>query len=251
MSPNGISILVFGSLFASALLAIRLRVLLPEPHLGGDTKDTVKLTMGLVATMTALVLGLLVASTKGAYDTEKSEVTQMAAKIIYLDRVLVRYGPETAATRDLLRQTVGMVIKNLWSTGTSVSAQPEIPAKAGEVLRESIQKLEPQNDAQRLAKSEAMQVGAELGQLRWLLFEQLESSISTPMLLVVVCWLAILFFSFGLFAPANATAIGALVVAALSVSGAIFLILELDHPFNGWIQISSGPMRSALAHLNQ
>ena len=251
MNPNTISIIVFASLFASAILAMRLRMLLPDPHLNTDTKDTVKLTMGLVATMTALVLGLLVASTKQAYDTEKSEVTQMAAKIIYLDHVLADYGPETAETRKMLRVTVEKAIALMWPDEKSSDARPAPSASWNESLPGSIHKLSPQNDLQRAAQSQAVALANELRQMRWLLFEQSETSISMPMLVVVICWLGILFFSFGLFAPANGTAIGALMVAPVSVAGAIFLILELDHPFDGLIDISSQPMRNSLAHLGE
>jgi len=226
--------------------------MLPENHLNPDTKDAVKVGMGLVATMAALVLGLLVASTKGAYDTQKSEVTQMAAKIVFIDRVLANYGSETAETRELLRRSVGSAINRMWpDRKLSEPAQLDPSATSGEAFFNSIQQLSPQNDTQRSLKSQAVQVTTDLGQMRWLLFEQTESSISLPMLIVLIAWLAIIFISAGLFAPPNATAIIALMLSALSVAGAIFLILELDSPFNGVIQISPEPMRNALAHLGR
>jgi membrane-bound ClpP family serine protease len=224
--------------------------MLPENHLNPETKDAVKVGMGLVATMAALVLGLLVASTKGAYDTQKNEVTQMAAKIVFLDRVLANYGSETAETRDLLRRSVGSAINRMWpDRKISQPAQLDPSATSGEAFFNSIQQLSPQNDAQRSLKSQAVQVTTDVGQMRWLLFEQTESSISLPMLIVLIAWLAIIFVSVGLFAPPNATVIVALMLSALSVAGAIFLILELDMPFDGVIQISSAPMRNALNHL--
>ena len=227
-----------------------MRAILPENHLNPDTKDAVKVGMGLVATMAALVLGLLVASTKGAYDTQKNEVTQMAAKIVFLDRVLANYGSETAETRDLLRRSVGSAINRMWPDGKiSQPAQLDPSATSGEAFFNSIQQLSPQNDAQRSLKSQAVQVTTDVGQMRWLLFEQTESSISLPMLIVLIAWLAIIFVSVGLFAPPNATVVIALMLSALSVAGAIFLILELDMPFDGVIQISSAPMRNALNHL--
>src|SRR6266403_2315127 len=106
MSSTIEGLIVFACLFGAGLLGICIRAALPEHHLTTDTKDAVRIGMGLVATMAALVLGLLVASTKGAYDNEKSEVTQMAAKLIFLDRVLAIYGPETAKTREMLRSPV-------------------------------------------------------------------------------------------------------------------------------------------------
>jgi hypothetical protein len=239
---------VFACLFGAGLLGVRVRAMLPEDHLSPETKDGVKVGMGLVATMAALVLGLLVASTKGAYDTQKNEVTQMAAKIVFLDRVLANYGSETAETRDLLRRSVGSAINRMWpDKKSSQAAQLDPSATSGEAFFNSIQQLSPQNDAQRSLKSQAVQVTTDVGQMRWLLFEQTESSISVPMLIVLIAWLAIIFVSVGLFAPPNATVIVALMLSALSV--AIFLILELDMPFDGVIQISSAPMRNALNHL--
>lgn len=248
MSQTVVVLLVFASGFAAALLAMWVRTRLPKNHLNEETKDTIKLTMGLVATMSALVLGLLVASTKQTYDTERNEVTEMAAKIIYLDRVLNGYGTESAEIRRVLRQTVHSAITHLWPDQASQSP-PDASGTWNEKLPAMILKLAPQNDSQRSAKADAEATARELGKMRWLLFEQTGSSISMPMLFVLICWLAILFFSFGLFAPAHSTAIIALLVSSLSVSGAIFLILELDRPFNGLIQISPDPVRNALTQL--
>lgn len=242
--------IVFACLFGAGLLGVRVRAILPENHLNPETKDAVKVGMGLVATMAALVLGLLVASTKGAYDNQKNEVTQMAAKIVFLDRVLANYGSETAETRDLLRRSVASAISRMWPDGkTSQPAQLDPSATSGEAFFNSIQQLSPQNDAQRSLKSQAVQVTTDVGQMRWLLFEQTETSISLAMLIVLIAWLAIIFTSVGLFAPPNATVIVALMLSALSVAGAIFLILELDMPFDGVIQISPTPMHNALNHL--
>jgi hypothetical protein len=242
--------LVFACFFGAGLLGVRVRAALPEDHLSSETKDAVKVGMGLVATMAALVLGLLVASTKGSYDTQKNEVTQMAAKTVFLDRVLANYGSESAESRDLLRRSVGSAIDHMWpDKKSSQAAQLDPSVSSGETFFNSIQKLSPQNDVQRSLKSQAAQIATDLGQMRWLLFEQTETSISVAMLIVLISWLAIIFMSAGLFAPANATVIIALMLAALSVSGAIFLILELDMPFDGVIQISKKPMYNALAHL--
>jgi hypothetical protein len=207
--------------------------------------------MGLVGTMTALMLGLLVAAAKSAYDTEKSEVTQMAAKLIFLDRVLANYGPESADSRVELRRMVESALSRMWPEERSQSSQLDPSGSSAEELHKAIQKLAPRNDVQGSLKSQAVGVVGDLGQLRWLLFEQSGSSISMPLLILVISWLAIIFFSWGLFAPSNSIAIAALLLAAVSVSGAIFMILELDQPFDGLIHISSAPMRNALAHLGK
>ena len=224
---------MFACLFGAGLLGVRVRAALPEDHLSSETKDAVKVGMGLVATMAALVLGLLVASTKGAYDTQKSEVAQMAAKIVFLDRVLANYGSDSAESRDLLGRSVESAINHMWpDKKSSQTAQLDPSVSSGEAFFNSIQKLSPQNDVQRSLKSQAAQIATDLGQMRWLLFEQTETSISVTMLIVLISWVAIIFMSAGLFAPPNATVIIALMLAAASVAGAIFLILELDMPFD-------------------
>ena len=149
--------------------------------------------MGLVGTMAALILGLLVAAAKGSYDTEKNEVTQMAAKIVFLDRVLANYGPESADTRVLLRRMVEGAVNRMWPEERSQHVQLD-PAGSGiEELHKAIQKLSPKNDAQGSLRAQAVGMDSDLGQLRWLLFEQSGRSISMPLLIVVISWLAIIF----------------------------------------------------------
>lgn len=246
-----VAALVFACVFGAAWLGMRLRPAMPEDHLNADTKETVKLAMGLVATMAALVLGLLVASAKGAYDTQKSAVVQMAGKVAFLDRVLAQYGPEAREARAMLRHALEGAIARIWPARPSGGAQLTPSTASGEALYDALEKLAPQNEAQRSLKTQALGMALELGQMRWLLFEQAETSISTPLLVIVVFWLAVLFFSFGLLGPSNATAVGSLALAALSVSGAIFLILELDRPFGGVIRISSLAMVKALQSLGR
>jgi hypothetical protein len=248
MSSTTVSLIVFACVFAGALLGILLHASLPQHHLAADSKDIVKLGMGLVGTMAALVLGLLVASAKGSYDAQSAELTQMSANIALLDRVLAVYGPETKEARGLLRDAVVRALDQMWSKD-STGALPT-PA-GGEILYEKIQGLAPKNDTQRSLQGQALNIAMDLGKTRWLMYEQAMTSVSMPLLVVLVLWLTVIFISFGLFAPFNATVVSSLLVSALSVSGAIFLILEMYGPYSGLIQISSAPLRAALAHLGQ
>lgn len=251
MSSITISLIVFVCIFGGALLGILLHASLPQHHLASDSKDIVKLGMGLVGTMSALVLGLLVASAKGSYDAQSAELTQMSANIALLDRALALYGPETKETRDLLRGAVSRMLDQMWSKdGTGASSQAPTSA-GGEILYEKIQGLAPKNDSQRSLQGQALNIAVDIGKTRWLMYEQAITSVSMPLLIVLVLWLTVIFVSFGLFAPFNATVVSSLLVSALSVSGAIFLILEMYGPFSGLIQISSAPLRAALAHLGQ
>ena len=251
MSSIATGSIVFACVFGSAASAMLVSKALPKHHLSSDTKELVKLAMGLVATMAALVLGLLVASAKGSYDTQKSEVVQMAGKVVFLDRLLAHYGPQAAEARAVLRRATEGAIARIWPKNRAQAPQLAPRNASGDALYEALQKLAPANDAQTSLKSQALAISMDIGQMRWLLFEQSGSSISTPLLVIVVFWLAILFFSFGLFGPSNGTAVASLLVAALSVSASIFLILELDQPFKGFIQISTEPVLNALNQLGQ
>jgi hypothetical protein len=248
VSPMAITWVVFAGVFGGALFGMLLRRILPPHHLDSDSKDVVKLGMALIATMSALVLGLLIASAKSSFDAQKSEFTQMSANVIQLDRILARYGPETKEARDALRRAALSLDRN-WSGNTSRSEKLDSAETraASASFYENIQGLAPRNDFQRSVQSQALQIALGLGQARSLLLEQAGSSIPAPFLVVMVFWLAIIFTSFGLFAPYNATVVATLFLCALSVSGAIFLILELDSPFAGLMQISDAPLRNALA----
>jgi hypothetical protein len=254
MSSLTISGIIFACIFGGALLGMLLRARLPGEHLSPDTKDVVKLVTGIASTMAAVVLGLLVATAKSSYDAQRSFVVQLAANIVMLDRTLAHYGSETHETRDLLRASVVELLQRTWPGEKPKAEQTE--AKTGiqeryEALYDRIQELKPQNDAQRTRQVQALKIVSETGQSRLLLFAQQSSSIPTPYLVLMVCWLALIFVSFGLFAPRNGMALAALLLGALVVSSSMFLILELDHPFGGMIQIPSQPLRSALSQLGR
>ena len=175
---------------------------LPEDHLSADTKETVKLAMGLLATMSALLLGLLVASAKASYDNARSDVIQMAAKVVFLDRVLTGYGPETAEARARLRDAIEQMAHRSMQppkANTPVNLAPN--TQAGNAIYLAIQHLTPNDDMQRSLKAQATTLAVELGQLRTLLVAESISSISKPLLIVVAFWLVVIFLSFSLIAP--------------------------------------------------
>jgi Protein of unknown function (DUF4239) len=238
--------------FAGALLGMFLRATLPEHHQSADSRDVLKLLIGLIGTMSALVIGLLIATAASSYSTRNSEFKQMSANIVLLDRALAHYGPETKEARNLLRSAIAREVQMTWPEDSSTAPVKFDPTAASlDVVFDKVQELVPRNDNQHALKALVLTMAANLGQTRWLLFEQGDSSIPIPFLVVLVFWLSLIFASFGLFAPPNATMVVALLLGALSVSGAIFLILELDQPFGGVIQISSAPLRNALAHLGK
>jgi hypothetical protein len=241
---------MFACAFGSALIGLLLRTILPEKHLREDTKDVVKLGIGLIATMAALVLGLLIASAKSAYDTRSDQLLQVSADITLLDRVLALYGAaETKDARAMLKSSVVAALEQFWPVNGGRPATVDRQPTSVEALYDNIQQLSPHSEAQRSLQNQALTMTFELGRMRVLLFQRLRSSIPVPFLVVLAFWLGIIFASFGLFAPRNGTVIAVLFVCALSVSGATFLILELDRSFEGLMQVPSAPLRAALAQL--
>ena len=251
MTPLGIGFLTFACVFGGALLGMFLRDRLPDNHLSPDSKDVVKLGMGLLGTTAALVLGLLTASAKGSFDTTNNEVKQAATDVLLLDRALAQYGSETRDVRELIRRAVAFRLGLTWpEEGTGTVEAPEMTATV-EGIATRIRGLSPQNDSQRGYQSRALQLADEIQQTRWMLFGGTGDSLQTPFLVVLVFWVTVIFVSFGLFAPRNPTVIAALLVCALSIAASIFLIVEMDRPFGGLMKIPSAPLRYTLAHLGQ
>ena len=236
------------------LLGMFLRAVLPEHHLSDESKDVVKLGTGMIATLAALVIGLLISSAKGSFDTMNSGLIQSGSKIILLDRVMAQYGPETKEVRDQLRRGIASAIEQIWPEERTGQTEVKVldPRTGLEALQDKLRQLSPQNDAQRWLQSRALQVSGDIAETRWLLLEQRgQSSLPMPFFVMLVSWLVIIFFSFGLFSPRNTTVIVVLLLCALSTAGALYLIQELDRPFEGLITISSAPMQNALAYLGQ
>jgi hypothetical protein len=226
-----------------------LRQMLPEHHFSSDTKETVMVAMGFVATMAALILGLLVASAKDSYDKQASGVTEMAAKVVFLDRLLANIGPETKDVRALLRRELETITKRMWPANHSGDSELDPSATQAEELLAGVQSLKTTTDLQNTLKTQAITTSLELGQLRWMEYEQATGATSKALLSILVFWTAVLFASFGIFAPKNGTVIVALFFAALSVTGAIFLIEELNSPFTGMLQIPQTTFVNVANHL--
>jgi hypothetical protein len=252
MHSTNVALAVFACTFGGALLGMFLGPRLPAAHLSRDTQKAVKLGMGMIATLSGLVLGLLVSTAKSAFDTTDTEVKEISAKLVFLDHLLARYGPETTPIRAELRHYVALKIDQIWSPSAGRETRPTQTA-AGSLLDNALGPLvalSPATDAQRELKTRALTLAGDIAQARWLLIEQnVGSVIPMPFLIIVVFWLTILFISFGLFSPRNATTIAALFVCALSVATALYLVLELSRPLGGTIQISSAAARNALSQM--
>jgi hypothetical protein len=237
-----------GCIFGGAVFGLMLGRVLPEGHLRDNSRDTVKVVTGLIATLAALVLGLLISSAKNTFDAVDTAVTNNGAKIILLERALANYGPETKEIRGHLRNTVVAGIEMFWpgEKAEGVGMVGFERATAMEVLQAKVRALTPATDLQRQLLSQADKLSGEMLESRWLLIAQAQRELPMTFVVVLLFWLTMLHTSFGLLAPRNATVITMLLISALSVSGAMFIILEMDHPLNGMIKVSNAPLRKAL-----
>jgi Protein of unknown function (DUF4239) len=253
VSAIGLASLTFACAFGGALLGAYIRSLLPPSHLSKESLDVMRLGMGLVATMTALLLGLVTASARSAFDSQDAALRASAANILTLDRLLARYGPETADAREVIRKAVSFRIESTWPTDGSrgTGLAHTMAATELERIEDQILQLSPATDAQRWLKSESLKLSEEVLKARWRLLGSQGGSVPLVFLVVVISWLTVTFGSFGLYAQPNASVLAILFLSAVSVAAAVFLILELDGPFDGLIKVSSGPLRYALAQLGK
>lgn len=247
MNPFTISLIAFAFTFGGALFGNY--VVLSEHHLREDVKDVVRLSTGLIGTIAALVLGLLIASAKSSYDARNTEIKQIASNLILLDSLLEQYGPDARILRVALRNTVPLMVDRIWNEGNNDKSSPfEATAEALAFVKK-VQELSPDNEVKRALQVRVLSAIADLSQSRLALFAQAHNSIPMSFLVILIFWLTMIFVSFGLFARPNRIVISTFLIGTLSISGAIFLILEMDRPFAGFVQISSEPLRHALAPL--
>jgi len=247
MTPFVLSCVIFLLVLGGILVGTALRRILPNHHLSKETQDVVRLGAGLIATIAALVLGLLIGGAKGSFDVRNTQVKQLTANIILLDNLLAQYGPDAVPLRRQVRDAINPLIERLWHE--KITTEPFTASSEGEKVYLSILALTPKTEIQRSLQGRAIQVANDVAQTRFLLFAESENQIPKPFLGILVFWLFIIFLSFSLFSDINATGLAFLCVFGLSASCAIYLILELNEPFGGLMRISDIPLRNSLAPL--
>jgi hypothetical protein len=249
MKSIAVTSIIFGLIFGAALAGIAVRP--THDPLGSDAKEVVRLTTGLITTMTGLVLGMLVSSAKSSYDARKNEVADMSMQIVLIDRLLAGYGPGTAEIRVQFRQLVEVGVERVWPRQASLPLDLR-PTDQSQILIEQMHLLEPKSDRQVSAIAQATPMILALQQTQWGMFLKMQqAAIPLPLLLVVVSWLATIFFSFGLFAAPTPIVFVTFAVGALGVSSAIFIIRAMYTPFAGTLRISPAPILKALGEMQR
>jgi hypothetical protein len=252
LSSLTLGLIVFACLFGASMLGIFIRTRLPYHHLDSESKDAIRLSTAVVGTLSALALGLLIASAKNVLDKSEAELRTSVARVLLLDRVMAHYGPETKAARQNLHRLVENRLVQGWGTPEQqADIDPYDESQSIEPVQGELRGLAPANEPRRLLQSRALEVSGQLAEAHWMLVESKSEGLPTPFLVILVFWLAWLFATFGLQAPANATVIGVMLICSLSVAGAVFLVVDMAHPYLGFIHVSDGPLREALAHLGR
>jgi hypothetical protein len=253
MAPLAAGSIAFACVFGGALLGMFCRRWVPDRHQGSDSKEVVRLSMGLVLTTSAMALGLLVGSAKSFFDTQNAEMAQIAADYVLLDRILANYGAEAADARSTMRTELAHRLEESVRASSADKAYMTIKsgARMGETTLDALKALSPKDDNQRFLKQQCLNLEVQLGRTRWLMYAQNTVPFPRFLLVMLIAWLTVLFVSFGMFAPRNPLVLAGLFVSAAAVCGAILLILEMYEPLGGLIRISDAPLRSAIDQLGR
>ncbi len=245
-----IGVAVFAIIFGGAMFGMLLGKFLPDQHVGTESRDAIRIVMAMLATLSAVVLGLLTGSSISSLGEREGELRSAGVQFIMLDRTLAEYGPETAQIRTLAKQLLAERISQIWPEEDGAVSLTALSSGAGIVLvQRDLFALSPQTEQQRWLRNNALQITSTIAESRWTTIEQIGSRFPWAFFVVVVAWLTVIFASFGLYAPRNASVVAALLVAALALAGPIFMMLEMDQPYGGLVKIPSTSLRVALDQL--
>jgi len=239
-----IGLVVLALVLAGALAGVKVRDRLPKHHLSDETKNLVSVSTAVVATISALVLGLLISNANTSFTRLGGEVTTLSAEILRLDQILRRYGADAEPARETLVQYAEHKAADLFPDDAgNVRLSNPSTYELLQRLEDMLLALKPANPRDQWWLGQAMTLAAKIGDTRWLLAQQIGQGTPKAFVALLVFWLALLFASFGLFAPRNLTSAVTLTLCALAVAGAVAMFLELEQGFGGVVRISPEPSR--------
>jgi hypothetical protein len=245
-----VGLVVFAVVMAGAFVGWGLRHVLSEHHLSSETQSLVSLSMAVVATVSALVLGLLISNANASFATYGREVTALSAEMLRLDRLLRRYGPDATPARALLQEYARRKTAELFPDNPADVRLGDLATyNLLERVEDAVLALKPANTREEWLVQQALTDASRIGEMRWMLRQQVEQEIPGPVIVLLVFWLTVLFASFGLFAPRNVVSAITLTLCALAVAVAVGMMLELEKGFGGLVRVSPEPMRQAVKAL--
>jgi hypothetical protein len=244
VSALSIAIVVGILAFAAGILGLYLQKWLPERHTTDRSRDMISAVSSLVSLMLALVLGTLVSSSYNSFSTQRSELETLAATALQLDMALAQYGPEAKPARDILREALIRGYQLFWGSG---DAYPKafgvaVALPGLRAMSDYLYALDPKTPAQKELLSSAAGHNKAIESARLKMSLQLASTVAQPLLLVICSWSVLLFLGYGLLSRLSVMTIAVLAFGAFSVAGAIFLIIELRHPYSGLIRVPAAAL---------
>ena len=252
MNLHAIAFLVAPLTFVSGLAGLRYQSWQPAAELAAETRDFINHTTGLVATLSALALGLLIVDANSFYNSQKASLELLAARAVQLDEVLHLYGPEAQPARDQLKEMISRGYKQIWQSGDSTSNVPTIEGSKASMgaMFGFFNGLRPTaSETQKYLLSRADDLISSIADQRMLMSLQLSTPLSSPLLAILVSWTSLMFFGFGMLARVNFATVIVMAAGAFSVASAIFLIVELNSPYDGILRLSPAPVLMAISAL--
>ena len=251
MTSSWIFLISFVALVIGIAAGMLLRKRIPADELSAGPKEVIRLGAGFLATLSAVLISLMIASAKNSYDTQAAHFRTLAAYLVETDQLLVQYGPETTQIRILMRQAVPAAVDRIWREKRAANQDSAFTsASLAEQINSVVATLAPANDAQRALKRRIEEASNEIAKTRLLMFADGDRAIQTPFLLILVFWLAVVLASYVLFVEPSRVVIAALLVFALSISSALFLMADLSQPFVGLMQLPKEELRNTLGPMN-
>jgi CDP-diglyceride synthetase len=249
MSHTIIGLVSFVAIFGGVIAGMLVGRCLPGRHLSPETQSAVTVSVAVIGTLAALVLGLMISAANRSFSTRADEVRQLSVQLIRIDRNLRRYGSEADDTRLALHAWAKAKTQQLFPENGQSRPSTGATIIMMESVQDEILDLEPTNPRQEHLRTLCLTLTSTIIQAGWSLETLTGQSTPVPFLVLLIFWLTIVFASFGLFAPPNLTTIAMLLLCSVAVSGGIYFIQELDNPVSGLIQISPDSMRKAVVEI--
>jgi len=250
VTSTWIFLVSFFAILAGCAIGMTLRLRLPKAYLSAENREMIRLCSSLLATLVAVLISLTIASAKSSYETQDAHFRQLAAYLVEADQLLAQYGPEATGMRQLMREAVPAAVDRIWREKATASQDTAFTARSlAEQLYTAVEALLPKNDIQRGLKARVEQAVTDLARTRLSMFADGDTPVLTPFMLILIFWLVVVFGSFGLFVEPGPVVFAALLVFALSISTALFLVADLSRPFIGLMQIPKEQLKHTLAPL--
>lgn len=249
MNHLTIGFVSFAAIFGGSLIGLFAAHRLPGHHLSKETQSAITVSVAVLGTLSALVLGLMITAANSSFSARAEQVRELSLQLIRMDRNLRRYGPETEVARAKLHEWAVAKTRQLFPVKGQANPSSAQTIIMLEGIQDALLDLKPQDERQTYLRTLCLRLSSTMIEARWALETRAAHSIPVPFLVLLIFWLSIVFASFGLFAPANVITIAALLLCSVAVAGGIYMIEELDKPVSGFVHLPPDSMERALVEI--